>query len=83
MGVRSPHVGDVIRSLRERRGLSTASLARTADVNGTLVAGLEHRGPEIEQVTPSEWQALDRVAVTLGFRNGASLFRLVAELPEE
>ena len=79
MGTRAEHIGDVIRTLRQRRGLTAASLARSARVSLTLVAGLEQRGPDVEHVTPVEWGVLDRIAVTLGLRNGASLYKLVPD----
>ena len=79
MGGRAEHIGDVIRTLRQERGLTAASLARSARVSLALVTGLEQRGPELEQVTPIEWGVLDRLAVTLGLRNGASLYKLIPD----
>lgn len=76
---RTMHIGEVIRRLRRRRGWTAASLARSAQVSGTLVASLEHRGPEVEHVTPTEWGALDRLAVALGLKNGASLYKLLPD----
>ena len=79
MGVRFWHVGDVIRKLREQHGLSVAALAKTAGVSRSVVLDLEQRGPEVEQVTPVEWQVLDRLAVAFGLGNGASLYKLIPE----
>ena len=79
MGVSFWHVGDVIRKLREQHGLSPTALARTAGVNRTVVIELERSGPEVEQVTPEQWEALDRLAVAFGLGNGASLYKLIPE----
>ena len=77
MVVRSWHVGDVIRKLREQRGLTTTSLARKAGVQRAVVLSLELQGPEIEGITPAQWCALDRVAAAFGLTNGASLYKQV------
>ena len=88
MVVRSWHVGDVIRKLREQHeqhALTTTSLARKAGLDlqrsvGTEVqrrVSLERQGPEIEGITPSQWRALDRVAAVLGLANGASLYKQI------
>ena len=79
MVVRSWHVGDVIRKLREQHGLTATSLAQKAGVQRSVVVSLERRGPEIEGITPSQWRALDRVAAVLGLTNGASLYKYVPE----
>ena len=79
MAVRSWHVGDVIRKLREQRSLTTSSLAQKAGLHRSVVLSLETQGPEIEGITPSQWRALDRVAAVLGLPNGASLYKHVPE----
>jgi len=79
MALRSWHVGDVIRRLREQRSLTTSSLAQKAGVQRSLVLSLETQGPEIEGITPSQWLALDRVATVLRLPNGASLYKRVPE----
>ena len=79
MVVRSWHVGDVIRKLREQHGLTATSLARKAGVQRSVVLSLERQGPEIEGITPPQWRALDRVAAVFGLTNGASLYKQVPE----
>ena len=79
MAVRSWHVGDVIRKLRDQVGLTTTSLAQKAGVQRSVVLSLETQGPEIEGITPSQWRALDRIAAVLGLANGASLYKHVPE----
>jgi transcriptional regulator with XRE-family HTH domain len=79
MGVRFWHVGDVIRKLRDQHGLSATTLAQTAGVSRSEVVELESLGPEVEQATPAQWQALDRLAVAFGLGNGASLYKLIPE----
>ena len=79
MVVRSWHVGDVIRKLREQEGLTATSLARQAGVKRAVVLKLERRGPEVEGIAPHEWEVLDRLAAVLGLKNGAALFKLVPE----
>ena len=77
MVVRSWHVGDVIRKLREQHALTATSLARKAGLQRSVILSLERRGPEIEGITPSQWRALDRVAAALGLANGASLYKQI------
>lgn len=77
MVVRSWHVGDVIRKLREQHALTATSLARKAGLQRSVVLSLERQGPEIEGITPSQWRALDRVAAALGLANGASLYKQI------
>ena len=77
MVVRSWHVGDVIRKLREQHALTTTSLARKAGLQRSVVLSLERQGLEIEGITPSQWRALDRVAAVLGLANGASLYKQI------
>ena len=82
MAVRSWHVGDVIRKLREQHGLTATSLAQKAGVQRSEVLSLEARGPQIEGITPSQWRVLDRVAAVLGLANGASLYKHVPEVAD-
>ena len=77
MGVKLWHVGDVIRKLREEHALTEAALARASGVSRRQIVDLENRGPNVERVTPLEWQTLDRVAAALGLSNGASLYKLI------
>ena len=79
MVVRSWHVGDVIRKLREQHRLTATSLARKAGIQRSVVLSLERQGPEIEGITPAQWRALDRVAAAFGLTNGASLYKQVPE----
>ena len=58
MLLRPWHVGDVIRKLREQHDLTTAALAKTADVKTAVIKALERGGPEVEDVTPTQWCAL-------------------------
>ena len=81
MGVRFWHVGDVLRKLREQHGLSLSALARISGVSRSILADLEQRGPGLEAVSPLQWVALDQLAVTFGFGNGAALYRLVPDTP--
>ena len=73
------HVGDVVRKLREQHGLTASSLARKAGISRTVVLGLERCGPEVEDVTPAEWRALDRLAEAFGLNNGAALYKLIPD----
>ncbi len=73
------HVGDVIRKLREQRGLTASTLARKTGVSRTIVLGLERCGPEVEDVTPAEWRALDRLAEVFGHNNGGALYKLIPD----
>ena len=82
MAVRSWHVGDVIRKLRQQHGLTATSLAQKAGVPRSVVVSLERQGPEIEGITPSQWRALDRVAAVLGLTNGASLYKHIPEVAD-
>ncbi len=79
MGVKFWHVGDVIRKLREQHDLSATALSSTSGVSRSVIVELESLGPEVEQVTPTQWQALDRLAVAFGLGNGASLYKLIPE----
>ena len=79
MGVKFWHVGDVIRKLREQHDLSATALSDTSGVSRAVIVELESLGPEVEQVTPTQWQALDRLAVAFGLGNGASLYKLISE----
>lgn len=79
MGVKFWHVGDVIRKLREQHDLSATALSNTSGVSRDVIVELESLGPEVEQVTPEQWQALDRLAVAFGLGNGASLYKLIPE----
>ena len=47
----------------------------------SVIVELERVGPEVEHVTPAEWQALDRIAEEFGLGNGASLYKLIPETP--
>ena len=82
MVVRSWHIGDVIRKLREQHGLTATSLAQKAGVQRSVVLSLERQGPEIEGITPSQWRALDRVAAVFGLTNGASLYKQIPEVAD-
>ena len=79
MVVKSWHIGDVIRKMRQQNWLTATTLARKAGLKRSVVLSLESRGPEVEGLTPQQWQALDRVAVVLGLSNGAAIFKLVPE----
>jgi len=79
MVVRSWHVGDVIRKLREQHRLTATSLAGKAGAHRSVVLALERQGPEIEGITPSQWRALDRVAAVFGLANGAALYKQIPE----
>ena len=79
MGVKFWHVGDVIRKLREQHDLSATALSETSGVSRAVIVDLESLGPEVEEVTPTQWQALDRLAVAFGLGNGASLYKLIPE----
>ena len=79
MVVRSWHVGDVIRKMREQNGLTATSLAHQAGVKRAVVLKLERRGPEVERMAPHEWEVLDRLAAVLGLANGAALYKIVPE----
>ena len=82
MVVRSWHVGDVIRKLRQQQDLTATSLAQKAGVPRSVVVSLERQGPEIEGITPSQWRALDRVAAVLGLPNGAALYKHIPEVAD-
>ena len=75
------HVGDVIRKLRDEHELTTTVLAKTAGINRAVISALERGGPQVEDVTPTQWRALDRIATTFGLRNGASLYKLIPNAP--
>ena len=79
MVVRSWHVGDVIRKMREQDGLTATSLASKAGVKRSVLLRLERHGPEVEGMTRHQWQVLDRLAAALGLANGATLYKLVPE----
>lgn len=79
MVLRPPHVGDVIRKLREEHKLTLSALARTAEVRTDVITTLESGTRDLEDVTSTEWLALDRIATTFDLRNGASLFKLIPE----
>ena len=79
MVIRSWHVGDVIRKLRDQEGLSATALARKAGVTQSVILGLERHGPEVEGATPAQWRVLDRIAAVFGLTNGAALYKLVPE----
>ena len=79
MGVKFWHVGDVIRKLREQHDLSATALSSTSGVSRSVIVELESLGPEVEQVSPTQWQALDRLAVAFGLGNGVSLYKLIPE----
>ena len=81
MSVRFWHVGDVLRKLREQHGLSSAALSRVSGVSRSTLVDLEQRGPGLEAVSPLQWVALDQLAVTFGFGNGAALYKLVPDTP--
>ncbi len=81
MVLRPWHVGDVIRKLREQHDLTKAGLAKMADVKTAVITALERGGPEVEDVTPTQWRALDRIATAFGLRNGASLYKLIPDAP--
>ena len=72
-------VGDIIRKLREHKGLTVTALASKAGVKPSLVLNLERHGAEVEGITPLQWRALDRLAEVFGLRNGASFYKLVPE----
>ena len=79
MGVKFWHVGDVIRKLREQHDLSATALSEASGVRRAVIVDLESLGPEVEEVTATQWQALDRLAVSFGLGNGASLYKLIPE----
>ena len=79
MVLRPWHVGDVIRKLREQHDLTASALAKAAKVRTAVITALERGGPEVEDVTPTQWRALDRIAATFGLRNGSSLYKLIPE----
>ena len=79
MGVKFWHVGDVIRKLREQHDLSATALSDASGASRAVIVELESLGHEVEQVTPTQWQALDRLAVAFGLGNGASLYKLIPE----
>ena len=81
MVLRPWHVGDVIRKLREEHKLTLSALARTAEVRTAVITALERGTRDLEDVTSTEWLALDRIATTFGLRNGAALFKLIPETP--
>ena len=82
MLVRSWHVGDVIRKLREQHGHTATALASKAGIKRSVLLNLERHGPEVEGTTPEQWQVLDRLAAVFGLTNGASLYKLVPEAAE-
>jgi transcriptional regulator with XRE-family HTH domain len=75
--VKSWHLGDVIRKIREQQGFTTVSLAHKAGVAPSDVLLLEHQGPEIEHVSAAQWSVLDRIASVFGVPNGATLYRQI------
>lgn len=79
--VRSWHLGDVIRKIREQQGFTVASLAHKAGVIPSDVLLLEQQGPEVEHVSAAQWQVLDRIASVFGVPNGAALYRTIPEAP--
>ena len=79
MLVRCCRVGDVIRKLREERGPTAMSLTQKVRVPRSMVVSLERQGPEIEDITPSQWCALDLIAAVVGLKNRASPYKYVLE----
>ena len=77
--VRSWHLGDVIRKIREQQGFTAASLAHKAGVTPSDVLLLEQQGPEVEHVSAAQWEILDRIASVFGVPNGAALYRKIPE----
>ena len=77
--VRSWHLGDVIRKIREQQDLTAVSLARKAGVDVSDVLLLEQQGPEVEHVSVAQWGVLDRIASVFGVPNGATLYRQIPE----
>ena len=77
--VRSWHLGDVIRKIREQQGFTAASLAHKAGVAPSDILLLEQQGPEVEHVSAAQWSVLDRIASVFGVPNGANLYRQIPE----
>lgn len=77
--VKSWHLGDVIRKIREQQGFTAISLARKAGVDVSDVLLLEQQGPEVEHVSVAQWGVLDRIASVFGVPNGATLYRQIPE----